>query len=401
MRNGKNRPRRGPTPGLAEIRNQELGEGFAAVVLAGGRSSRMRQFKPLLPLGGSTVIEHAVGVFLGAGMSEVVVVMGHRGERLRPLLKRLPVRCVTNRDFERGMYSSLVAGMRALGPRVEACFVLPADMPAVRSHSIVLLARTYGRTGADVLYPVFCEQRGHPPLISNRLFQAIIDGDGAGGLRSLLSRFENRARGVQVLDEGVVLDLDTPEDYARICEICGDRSVPTLSECQALLTEMQVPDSVIRHGEVVASVAQRLAERLVRQGLQLDVALVRAAGLLHDLAKGTPDHALAGAKSLRRVGFPRVAAVVAVHQDLSLMEGSPLDESALVFLADKLVQGDRIVSLHSRFQTALQQHGATSDARQAIDRRRQNAQTIAAAVEKVLQVDVLSLLWGDGQGFGT
>jgi molybdenum cofactor cytidylyltransferase len=390
MKNGKARPRRLPAPVPAENRDQELGDGFAAVVLAGGHSSRMRRFKPLLPFGESTVIEHAVGAFLGAGVREVVVVVGHRGERLRPLLERLPVRCVTNQDFDRGMYSSLVVGMQALRPQVEACFVLPADMPAVRSHTVALLARTYRRTGADVLYPVFCEQRGHPPLVSSRLFGAIVEGDGTGGLRSLLARFENRARGVQVLDEGVVLDLDTPDDYSRICEDCGDRSVPTLSECQALLAEMQVPESVVRHGKVVASVAQRLAERLVRRGLRIDVALVRAAGLLHDLAKGSPDHAAAGARSLRRLGFPRVAAVVAEHTDIFLNERSPLNESSLVFLADKLVQGDRIVPLQSRFQAALQRHGGAADARQAIDRRWRNAEAIAAVVEKVLQAELLN-----------
>jgi hypothetical protein len=47
------------------------------------------------------------------------VLCRHRGERLRPLLGRLPVRCVTNPDFDRGMYSSLVIGMRAFRPRVE------------------------------------------------------------------------------------------------------------------------------------------------------------------------------------------------------------------------------------------------------------------------------------------
>ncbi len=57
-------------------------------------------------------------------------------------------------------------------------------------------------------------------------------GSGEGGLRAVLERFDEEACAVRVLDEGVVLDLDTPADYQAACAALGDRSLPSPGECQ-------------------------------------------------------------------------------------------------------------------------------------------------------------------------
>ncbi|HTP24924.1 MAG TPA: NTP transferase domain-containing protein, partial [Anaeromyxobacteraceae bacterium] len=323
---------------------------IAAIVLAGGYSSRMQSFKPLLPWAGTCVIERAVRTFLDSGTMDVTVVVGHRGEELRPILERLRVRCVVNPEYPRGMYSSLVAGVRSLGEEVRACFVLPADMPAIRGRTIALLARSHCRAEPSVVYPVFRGQRGHPPLISSRLFPAIGSGEGREGLRGVLSQYEGEAREVRVLDEGVLMDLDTPEDYARTSRACADRSIPTEAECEALLMARNLPDALLRHARTVSEVARRLGEGLNRFGLDLDVRLLGAAGLLHDVAKGRRDHARAGARLLRRLGFPEVGEVIGSHTDIDLRQAGTLGESAIVHLADKMVKGEDIVSPRERFR---------------------------------------------------
>jgi molybdenum cofactor cytidylyltransferase len=369
---------------------------LAAIVLAAGYSSRMGRFKPLLPLYGSPVIVHGLAAFREAGV-EPTVVLGHRGDEIRPLLASMGVRWVSNPEFDSGMYSSVVTGIRSLDRAVTACFVLPADMPAVRASTIARLGQAHRRTGASVLYPTFRGERGHPPLISSRLFPATTSGDGAGGLQRVLAAHEGQAREVAVRDEGVLLDLDTPEDYRRACEVCADRSVPTPAECDALLAERRVPDAIVRHGRAVAEVALRLAVELNGAGLHLDVGLVRAAGLLHDLAKGAPDHARAGARLLRRLGHFRVAAAVASHTDIERDGGLPLDEAALVYLADKLVSGDRIVPLQERFRMARGRFGDDAPASLALERRWRSALDIAGSVERFLGPGWYDLLTGEGQ----
>jgi len=355
--------------------------GIAAILVAGGFSTRMKRWKPLLPLAGTTVVEHALAAFGDTEIDERIVVLGHRADELAPVVQRAGARAVVNPSFDQGMYTSVVAGVQALAPSVRAAFVLPADMPAVKRRTVALLARTWQQTGADVIYPSFSGERGHPPLISARVFPEILRGDGRGGLRRVLAAHEGRAIELNVLDEGVVIDLDTPADYQRAEEICRDRSLPTVAECEALLTSLRVHRGVVLHGRAVARVAIWLADRL---GPPLNARLLEGAARLHDLAKGTPDHARSGARLLEGLGYRRVAALVAFHMDLAVGDTVSLDEAALLYLADKLVRGQSLVGIEERFSSAEDKFRGDPAALHAAARRRAAAYAIAAEVGRRL-----------------
>src|SRR5579863_7962918 len=102
---------------------------LAAIVLAAGASSRMGSLKPTLVLAGTTALERSVASFRDAGIDEVIVVLGHRAQELRPLAERCGAHPVYNKDFRVGMFSSLLAGARALPEWARGAFVLPADVP--------------------------------------------------------------------------------------------------------------------------------------------------------------------------------------------------------------------------------------------------------------------------------
>lgn len=354
---------------------------IAAVILAGGLSSRAPGFKPMLPLGSGTLIEAVINVFVSAGIDDVVVVTGHRASELAPLLDRLRVRHVLNERYEEGMFSSVVAGVKSLRPETDAFFLLPADTPLVRSHTITALRKAYARTAADVIYPVFQHHRGHPPLISAQCCEAILAWDRPQGLRSLLERYESTAKDVDVMDEGILIDLDTAEDYQRIADLFALRELPRQREQDAILAAAKTPDNVVRHCRVVSETGRALAEALNRAGLHLNVGLIIAGGMLHDLAKGRPNHARTGARILLTRGYPAVARIVAVHHSIAFHEGQQLDEAAILFLADKLVLNERFVSLEERFRECLENYVEDAMVLREIKQRLQSSCNIKKAVE--------------------
>ena len=89
---------------------------IAALVLAAGYSSRMGDFKPLLPLGRSTVAQEVVERFHRAGIEDVRVIAGHRADELGTVVDRLGVRKIFNADYDRGMFTSVQAGVKSLEP---------------------------------------------------------------------------------------------------------------------------------------------------------------------------------------------------------------------------------------------------------------------------------------------
>ena len=368
---------------------------ITALVLAAGYSSRAPGFKPLLPLDGGTVIEAIVQNFRHGGVADIAVVIGHHAAAMIPELNRLDVRYVLNNDYQKGMFSSVVAGVNSLSLQTEAFFLLPGDMPLVQSHTVRALWKAYRRVRAKVIYPVFLRQRGHPPLISTQYCPEITSWTQPGGLRSLLALFEMQTYEVETADEGILMDIDTPEDYTMIGERFRHRNVPTRNECEAILAKFNVSEGVVRHSRLVSEVAQALGARLNQAGLRLDIGLVVAAGMLHDLAKGRTHHERLGARMLNTLGYCDVAAIVAVHHDIEFEEGRTPNEAAVLYLADKLVKGARIVSIDERFQEALEKVTQNGAALPEVKQRLLNARAIGSVVEHLMGMSLEQTLSED------
>lgn len=189
---------------------------IAAIILAAGYSSRMGAFKPLLPFGETTVLERSIALFRAAGIADIRVVTGHRADDLLPLLARLQVRPLFNVHYAQGMFSSVLAAAASLEAENEAFFLLPVDFPLLRPESVDSLLRAWRRGEGRILYPTCHGRRGHPPLLAASYREAILAWPGHGGLRGLLQQYQEDAMNIETGDEGILLDMDTPEDYARL-----------------------------------------------------------------------------------------------------------------------------------------------------------------------------------------
>ncbi|MGA8727675.1 MAG: DVU_1551 family NTP transferase [Terracidiphilus sp.] len=369
------------------------GSRLAAIVLAAGYSSRMGSFKPLLRVGGRTALERSIDLFRAAGVEEVIAVLGHRAEELRSTAERCGARCALNQRFERGMYSSIVVGSRALPRWAKAAFVLPADIPLVRPSTVRKLAQEWARWQDGIAYPVFDGRRGHPPLIARKILDFAKEEGAEGPLSVFLASHERDAIEVPVVDEAIHMDMDTRADYEALAALATQREIPTPLECEAILAGLHVEESIIAHSRKVAEVATKIAGALLRNGVELNAELVQAGALLHDVAKGQPNHAVVGASILRGMDFDQVADVVATHTELGSF--ADLDETAIVYLADKLVRGVKVVALKERFAPALTRFKKDAEALKAARRRMQNATDVARAVEARVGADLKSIINGE------
>lgn len=356
---------------------------LAAVIPAAGLSSRMGDFKPLLPLGGRPVVERAVELFAAEGMEPVIAVTGKRAEDVGEAASRAGAQVVHNPDFEQGMYTSVLAGVKALPEDVDAFFMLPADMPLVRRETIRRLIREYERTRPAVLYPKFLGDRGHPPVIGRSVFEDILAHGGEGGLRTVLERHEPDARDLDVADGGTLIDLDHPGDYDLAVALFG-RGYPTPGESEQLWTMAGGNEHVMEHCRAVSRVAEALcgAFNARRAADTLDAGLVRGAALTHDIGKGTRRHEEAGAELLETHGFHAAADIVRVHFDTSLAPDAPIAEREIVFLADKLVRCHGPVPLEKRYLEKVEQYAHESGAREAILGRLQRAAALMARFDR-------------------
>lgn len=360
---------------------------LAAIIPAAGLSSRMGDFKPLLPLGDGTVLSRCVDVFRENGVEHVIVVTGRRSQEVAEAAQQAGAIAVHNADFEQGMYSSVLTGVRALGDDISAFFMLPVDIPLVRLETVGRLIDEFEQVSPSILYPRFMGKRGHPPLISRDLIPAIVNHDGTGGLRTVLDQNEIGARDLDVADFGTVHDLDCPADYA-LAKSLVDSLYPSHEECCQLWEMYSVPSNIVRHCQAVSRVAEALCERLnfQRNGNGLDVALVRGAALTHDIGKGTRRHEIVGAERLHAHGFHVAADIALEHFDLLLPSEEPITEKEVVFLADKLVCGEKPVPLKVRYMNKIEQYRHEPGVEEAILGRLERATDIMARFDREMGV---------------
>lgn len=206
-----------------------------AVVPAAGASRRMGRPKLLLPAGGETVVGATVRPLVEGGADRICLVVGPltnpNGEdrdagRLRDWALQHDFTVAVNPDPERGMLSSILEGITALGGAAhlaaagEVLLVTPADLPGLRPSTVRAVLRARAEADAALAVPVVTlrerAKKGHPLAIAPRLLPEVADLDLDVGLRQLLDRHPDDLLRVPVDDPGCIRDVDTPEEYRRM-----------------------------------------------------------------------------------------------------------------------------------------------------------------------------------------
>lgn len=203
----------------------EAEEGFAAVILAAGRSSRMGEGinKLLAEVGGRPVIRRVAEAALASRARPVIVVTGHERPRVEAALAGLDVIFVHNPDHATGMASSLRAGIAAVPETVAGALVVLGDMPLLAPGLLDRLMDAHApAAGRLIAAPVEGGQRGHPVLWSRRFFGELSALEGDVGARAILAANAELVAEVPVTaEEGAFLDVDTPRLLAEAREAAG------------------------------------------------------------------------------------------------------------------------------------------------------------------------------------
>ena len=193
-------------------------DSIVGIVLAAGLSTRMGRPKQLLPLGESTVIEVVVKQ-VRAQLDHVIVVLGHMADEIAPVLATCGVRCVVNERYRAGMTTSVQCGIAASQEGIGAVsgyLICLGDQPGIGPGAMrAVVAAATGNCGRGIVIPRFRGRRGHP-IFGNADYADEIARLGEDqGLNQVTRRHPDDTAQIDVEDEGVLADLDTPEDYRR------------------------------------------------------------------------------------------------------------------------------------------------------------------------------------------
>lgn len=204
-----------PSPRLGEP--SERPARVAAIVLAAGRSTRMgSQNKLLARIDGRPMVTHVVDRLLSCPVDPVLVVVGHEHAAVERALRGRPVKMVDNPDYRDGLSTSVRAGMAELDPTVDGALVALGDMPFIGHATLGHLLAAFDPEADSIVVPVRDGRRGNPVLFSRSFFGAMASLTGDRGAKPIIDAHPDAVVEVSVEEEGVHVDVDTPEALAAV-----------------------------------------------------------------------------------------------------------------------------------------------------------------------------------------
>jgi len=185
---------------------------YAGLILAAGESSRMGSPKALLEFRGETFLDRLLHCF-SSQCSPVIVVLGHEPEVIRAGV-RSPGDAVfvLNPDYQRGQFSSMQCGLRALPADSEGVVFTPVDHPNVEPATVARLVAS----GATIAIPQYLGRHGHPILFSRSLIPEFLALPPDSQARSITRAHAGEIQYIDVADAGILDDIDDPDAYRRL-----------------------------------------------------------------------------------------------------------------------------------------------------------------------------------------
>jgi molybdenum cofactor cytidylyltransferase len=200
---------------------------LCGVILAAGESSRMGRDKALLPWPPQAAETGAGGTFLSAAIrlfsphvDMVLVVAGKNAQDLEAIVYANGASLVVNPDPERGQFSSLQAGLHeVLNRGRDAAMITLVDRPPVKSETVQLVQETFEQAIQRWKWAVIPEyegKHGHPFLAGREMIEAFLRAPASSNARDVEHAHQEKIEYVAVGDPLVVVNVDTPEQYAAL-----------------------------------------------------------------------------------------------------------------------------------------------------------------------------------------
>lgn len=187
---------------------------IAALVLAAGKSTRMRdKNKLLLKFKTTTIIGQTIQEISKSKVRSIIVVTGNDAEKLKNNISH-NVNFVHNSDFSEGLSTSLKVGIKAVSDDCEGVMICLADMPYLTTDNINKLIENFADD--KIIVPVFKGKIGNPLIFPRSLFYEFMALEGDKGARKLLSIYEDKIVRVEIGTDAIFKDIDTPEAYLDI-----------------------------------------------------------------------------------------------------------------------------------------------------------------------------------------
>jgi molybdenum cofactor cytidylyltransferase len=168
---------------------------------------------------GMPLLRRTAEMLLASNLKKVVVVLGHEAEKMRAILKGLPLNFVENDAYRDGQMTSVYKGLFSLSEVCDGVMICLSDQPLLKTEDVNVLIEAFGkRSYGSILVPAFKGKRGNPIIFDYLHRQEILNGERNLGCKKLIEKNPEEVNVFEMNNDNVVFDLDTPKQYSAYTE---------------------------------------------------------------------------------------------------------------------------------------------------------------------------------------
>lgn len=191
---------------------------ISCLLLSAGFSSRFGFPKALARLNnGQILIEHLQELLLATQLHEIIIVLGHDAEQIKPFLfKHKKIKVVYNKDYKFGQTSSFKCGLKEVAAQATGILLLPIDYPLIKGETLDTLINFFENKKPVALIPSYQDKKGHPPVLNTELKNELLALKDSAGINTVIHRHIDEVTVLPVDDPGVLKSFNTKEEFEQL-----------------------------------------------------------------------------------------------------------------------------------------------------------------------------------------
>ena len=191
---------------------------ISAIYLAAGKSSRFLGFNKLLRnFKGKKLFLHSLENLQKSIVNKIIFITGNDEKIIKKKIKKFKkIIFVFNKNFDRGISSSILSGIKKLPKKTKYFFIVLADMPHIKSNFYkIMLNQALKFKNKNIFIPIYKKKKGNPILFNYSFKKKLLSIKGDIGAKNIITKNFTKIKFIRFKDNSILKDYDTKNDFLK------------------------------------------------------------------------------------------------------------------------------------------------------------------------------------------
>jgi molybdenum cofactor cytidylyltransferase len=190
---------------------------ITAILLAAGQSKRLKDENKLTKLfKGKPLINHILYSLIKSKVNKIIIVLGFEHLKIKTkLLKNKKINFVVNKNYKKGMSSSIKTGLKKLPKNSKGFLIVLGDMPNITKTTINKICLSIIRSDKEIILPKFKNKTGNPIGFKHSMIKNIYKIKGDRGAKNIIKKNNKKIKFLNINSKSILINLNTKRNFSN------------------------------------------------------------------------------------------------------------------------------------------------------------------------------------------